>query len=165
MDYFGLWEGLTSPWRGYGKQPKQSRLFGRLVRAQKWAITAFGSTILYLAWMFIGANKLKMIPRETLSINNQQAWYRDGSCHAGHCGRDGKRATAGCAEWQGQRNAVAFQPLLKSRDIHSFTNKNDNIKCAWVECFQRTLQGIIHRHMTANRTRRFVDVLPILLCT
>ena len=73
------------------------------------------------------------------TTSDQQAWCRDGSCHAGHSGWDGRRATAGHAEWQGHRNAVAFQLLLKSRHIHFFTSKNDDIKCAVVECFQRTL--------------------------
>ena len=49
--------------------------------------------------------------------------------------------------------AAPFQRLLKSRDIHFFTSENDDIKCAVVEHFQRTMQGMIHRHMTANRTR------------
>ena len=35
-----------------------------------------------------------------------------------------------------------------------------DIKCAVVECFQRTMQGMIHCHMTAIRTGCFVDVLP-----
>ena len=47
--------------------------------------------------------------------------------------------------------AVPFQRLLKYRDIHLFTSKNDDIKCAVVERFQRTLQAMIHGHMTANR--------------
>ena len=64
-----------------------------------------------------------------------------------------------------EMRAAPFQRLLKSRDIHFFTSENDGIKCAVVERFQSTLQGMIHRHMTANMTRRFVDVLPALLRT
>ena len=64
-----------------------------------------------------------------------------------------------------EMHAAPFQWLLKSRDIHFFTSKNDDIKCVMVERFQRMLQGMIHRHMMANRTRRFVDVLPALLHT
>ena len=64
-----------------------------------------------------------------------------------------------------EMRAAPFQQLLKSRDIHFFTSENDDIKCAVVERFQRTLQGMIHRHMTANRTRHFVDLLPALLPT
>ena len=58
-----------------------------------------------------------------------------------------------------------FQWLLKSRDIHFFTSENDDIKCAVVMRFQNMLQGMIHHHMTANRTRRFVDILLALLHT
>ena len=61
--------------------------------------------------------------------------------------------------------AVPFQRLLESRDIHFFTSENDDIKCAVVERFQRTLQGMIHRQMMANRTRHSVDVLLALLRT
>ena len=64
-----------------------------------------------------------------------------------------------------EMRAAPFQRLLKSRTVHFFTSENDDIKCAIVERFQRTLQGMIHRHMTANRTRRFVHVLPALLRT
>ena len=64
-----------------------------------------------------------------------------------------------------EMRAAPFQRLLKSRDIHFFTSENDDIKCAVVERFQRTLQGMMHHHMTANRTRRFGDVLPALLRT
>ena len=61
--------------------------------------------------------------------------------------------------------AVPFQRLLKYRDIHLFTSKNDDIKCAVVERFQRTLQVMIHGHMTANRMQCFMDVLPAMLRT
>ena len=61
--------------------------------------------------------------------------------------------------------AAPFQRLLKSRAVHFFTSQNDDIKCSVVERFQRTLQTMIHRHMTANRTRRFVHVLPALVAT
>ena len=64
-----------------------------------------------------------------------------------------------------EMRAAPFQRLLKSRAIHFFTSENDDIKCAVVERFQRTLQEMIHRHMTANRTQRFVHVLPALLRT
>ena len=59
--------------------------------------------------------------------------------------------------------AAPFQRLLKSRAVHFFTSENDDVKCSVVERFQRTLQTMIHRHMTAARTRRFVDVLPGLV--
>ena len=61
--------------------------------------------------------------------------------------------------------AVPFQRLLKYRDIHLFTSENDDIKCAVVERFQRTLQAMIHGHMTANRMQCFMDVLPAMLRT
>ena len=61
--------------------------------------------------------------------------------------------------------AVPFQQLLKYRDIHFFTSENDDIKCAVVERFQRTLQAMIHGHMTANRMQCFMDVLSAMLRT
>ena len=38
-----------------------------------------------------------------------------------------------------ERRTAPFQRLLKPRDIHFFTSKNDDIKCAVVEYFERTL--------------------------
>ena len=52
-----------------------------------------------------------------------------------------------------------LQHLLISRAICFFTSKNYNIKYAMVECFQWTLQGIIHRDIAANRMRYFVHIL------
>ena len=38
-----------------------------------------------------------------------------------------------------EMHAAPSQWLRKSKDIHFFTSKNDDIKCAMVERFQRTL--------------------------
>ena len=61
--------------------------------------------------------------------------------------------------------AAPFQWLPKSRVIHFFTRENGNIKCAMVECFQQTLQVMMHHHMMANRTQHFMHVLLALLHT
>ena len=56
-----------------------------------------------------------------------------------------------------------FQRVLSERGIRFFTSENDDIKASIIQRFQKTLQTKIHRHMTANRSHAFVDVLPALL--
>ena len=45
MDYFGLWEGLPSPWWGHGKQPSSSgyhsNIFDWLFSVQLWIIMMY----------------------------------------------------------------------------------------------------------------------------
>ena len=49
-----------------------------------------------------------------------------------------------------EMHAAPFQRLPRSRDIHFVTSKNDDIKCTVVERFQKTLQGIIQRHIPSH---------------
>ena len=62
-----------------------------------------------------------------------------------------------------EMRATAFQRVLRKRAIHFFTSENDDIKASIVERFQKTLQTMIHRHMTATRSHTFVDILPALM--
>ena len=64
-----------------------------------------------------------------------------------------------------EMRATAFQRVLQKRGIHFFTSENDDIKASIVERFQKTLQNMIHRHMTATRSHAFVDILPALMRT
>jgi hypothetical protein len=64
-----------------------------------------------------------------------------------------------------EMKAAPFQKVLKQHGINYFTTENDDIKASIVERFQRTLQKMIHRHMTASRSHAFVDVLPLLVNT
>ena len=52
------------------------------------------------------------------------------------------------------------QLLLKQHLIHYYIAKNEVIKCAVIERFQRTLQSRIHKYFTAFHTRKWVDKLP-----
>lgn len=56
-----------------------------------------------------------------------------------------------------------FQSFLKSNDIHFYTSENDDIKCALVERFNRTLKSKMWRYFTYTGKARYVDVLPALL--
>lgn len=51
------------------------------------------------------------------------------------------------------------QEFLKQRNVHFFLAKNERIKCAIVERFQRTLMTKIHRYFTANGTHKYIDKL------
>lgn len=62
-----------------------------------------------------------------------------------------------------EMKARPFQKVLLERGIQFFTSENDDVKSSVIERFQKTLQTMIHRHMTANRTRAFVNTLPALL--
>lgn len=52
-----------------------------------------------------------------------------------------------------------FQALLLERDIRFFTSHNDDIKCAVVERFNKTLQNKIHRFFTKKNTLTFLPEL------
>ena len=55
------------------------------------------------------------------------------------------------------------EKLVKSYGIeHWFTN-NQDIKCALVERFNRTLKARMFKYFTAKGTRRYIDVLPQLV--
>lgn len=56
-----------------------------------------------------------------------------------------------------------FQQLLKENEINFYTSENNDIKCALVERFNRTLKSRMWRYFTFANTRRYLDVLPQLV--
>lgn len=57
----------------------------------------------------------------------------------------------------------SVQRFLKNQGIHFFTSLNQDIKCAVVERFNRTLRNRMFKYFTANGTRRYIDILPQLI--
>jgi transposase InsO family protein len=57
-----------------------------------------------------------------------------------------------------------FQTLLKENDIKFYTSENDEIKCALVERFNRTLKGRMFRYFTHKSSLRYIDILQHLVC-
>ena len=55
-----------------------------------------------------------------------------------------------------------LQDFLAENDVHFFTTTNINIKCAVVERFNRTLKAKMFKYLTANSTKRYIDVLQSL---
>jgi len=53
-----------------------------------------------------------------------------------------------------------FQNYLKKQNIRHFTSENDDIKCAIVERFNRTLKERLWRIFTHKSSRRYVEILP-----
>lgn len=58
---------------------------------------------------------------------------------------------------------AAVQKLLKDRYIKFYLAKNENIKCAVVERFQRTLMSKIQKYFTSFGTHKYVDVLDNIM--
>lgn len=58
---------------------------------------------------------------------------------------------------------TSFQNLLTANDIRHYTSENDDIKCALVERFNRTLKTRMWRYFTYTNSLRYIDVLPSLL--
>ena len=58
---------------------------------------------------------------------------------------------------------AAFQAFLKSNDIIFYTSENDDIKCALVERFNRTLKAKMWRYFTYSNSMRYIDVLQDLV--
>jgi hypothetical protein len=56
-----------------------------------------------------------------------------------------------------------FQRLLRENDIKFYTSENDDIKCAIVERFHRTLRSKMYRYFTFKSTQRYTDVLQSLV--
>ena len=56
-----------------------------------------------------------------------------------------------------------FKKFLKECGVHHFTSKNQTIKCAIVERFNRTLKDRMYKYFTANGNRIWFDVLPELV--
>lgn len=59
-------------------------------------------------------------------------------------------------------NAIFLQ-FLKENGIIHYTSENDDIKCALVERFNRTLKTKMWRYFTYKRTLRYLDVLQDLV--
>ena len=58
---------------------------------------------------------------------------------------------------------AAFQSYLKANDISFYTSENDDIKCALVERYNRTLKTRMWRYFTRSNSLRYVDVLGDLV--
>lgn len=52
-----------------------------------------------------------------------------------------------------------FQTMLRANGIHWYTSENEDIKCAVVERFNRTLKERIFRYLTYRNSNRYVDVI------
>ena len=57
----------------------------------------------------------------------------------------------------------SFQQLMKQHGIEHFSTKNEDIKAAMVERFNRTLKERMWRYFSHHRTHRYIGVLPDLL--
>lgn len=51
------------------------------------------------------------------------------------------------------------QEFLKQKNVHFFLAKNERIKCAVIERFQRTLMSKIHKYFTSKGTHKYIDKL------
>jgi len=56
-----------------------------------------------------------------------------------------------------------FQSFLKANDIRFYTSENDDIKCALVERYNKTLKTRMWRYFTYTNSLRYIDVLPALV--
>jgi transposase InsO family protein len=56
-----------------------------------------------------------------------------------------------------------FQQLLTANDIRHYTSENDDIKCAVVERFNRTILTKLFKYFTYKNTYHFLDILPSLI--
>src|SRR3989441_7189061 len=57
----------------------------------------------------------------------------------------------------------SFQAFLSTNGIRFYTSENDDIKCALVERFNRTLKTRMWRYFTYSSSLRYIDVLPSLV--
>ena len=57
----------------------------------------------------------------------------------------------------------AFQMYLKKQNIHFFTTENPETKASIVERFQRTLKTRMWKYFTFKKTRKYIDVLDLLV--
>ena len=55
------------------------------------------------------------------------------------------------------------QDFLKKVGVHHFVSENDDVKCAVVERWNRTLKEKIWRYFTRHKTLRYVSVLPAMV--
>ena len=58
---------------------------------------------------------------------------------------------------------ACVQRLLKDYLINFYLAKNERIKCAVVERFQRTFMSKMHKYFTSKGTTRFIEVIPDLI--
>jgi transposase InsO family protein len=58
---------------------------------------------------------------------------------------------------------ATFQKLLKDNGIKHYTSENDDIKCAIVERWHRTILAKLYRYFTYRNTTRYIDVLEDLV--
>jgi hypothetical protein len=56
-----------------------------------------------------------------------------------------------------------FQKLLTDNNIKHYTSENDDIKCAIVERWHRTILGKLYRYFTYKNTTRYTDVIQDLV--
>jgi len=56
-----------------------------------------------------------------------------------------------------------FQSMLRWHDIKLYTSKNEDLKAAVVERFNRTLKTKMFRHFTHANTRRYLGILDDFL--
>jgi hypothetical protein len=56
-----------------------------------------------------------------------------------------------------------FQHMLSDHDIKHYTSENDDIKCAVVERWHRTILAKLYRYFTYKNTTRYVEVLQDLV--
>lgn len=53
-----------------------------------------------------------------------------------------------------------FNSIMEKFNVHHFTTKDDQVKCAIVERFNRTLRERIYRYMYWKQSDRYLDALP-----
>jgi Integrase core domain/Chromo (CHRromatin Organisation MOdifier) domain len=58
---------------------------------------------------------------------------------------------------------ATFQKFLRDNDIKFYTSENDDIKCAVIERWNRTLKSKMWKYFTYKSTLRYVDVLDDLV--
>jgi len=56
-----------------------------------------------------------------------------------------------------------FSKLLDEQGISYFTSQNDDIKCAIIERFNRTIKGRMYRYFTEKKTRKWIDIIDKLV--
>ena len=56
-----------------------------------------------------------------------------------------------------------MRDLLKQYNVEFWTSNNEDIKCALVERFNRTIKGRMYKYFTAQNTKRYIDILPQLV--
>lgn len=58
-----------------------------------------------------------------------------------------------------------FQKLMRERNIIHYSGQNDDIKCALVERFNRTLKTKMFKYFTHRNTLKYIDVLDDLVAS